>query len=159
MLTMTNLTQKLTALVEQEAPLFGLFLVAHATAPSKLFQFYVDSEEPLSMKALSDFTRHISEQVDNQESELSDEAFTFEISSPGAERPLTIRKQYTKHVGRSFDFTLTQGVLSGKLTEITPDDVFIVEETVKEKGKKAIDVLHEIPFQQIQSATIIISFK
>jgi linoleoyl-CoA desaturase len=39
------------------------------------------------------------------------------------------------------------------------NDTFIIEEVVKEKGKKAIEVLHEIPFENIQSATIIISFK
>jgi hypothetical protein len=69
------------------------------------------------------------------------------------------RKQYTKHVGRSFEFTLPDKVLTGKLIEIQENDTFIIEEIVKEKGKKAIEVLHEIPFENIQSATIIISFK
>jgi ribosome maturation factor RimP len=156
---MANVIQKLTALIEQEAPAFGLFLVAQTTGPAKLFQFYVDSEEPLSMKTLSDFTRHISEKIDEEESDLSDEAFTFEISSPGAERPLVNRKQYTKHVGRSFEFQLSDKQLSGKLLEIKEDDTFIVVETVKEKGKKSVEVTHEIPYSLIQSATIIISFK
>lgn len=156
---MANVIQKLTALIEQEAPAFGLFLVAQTTGPAKLFQFFVDSEEPLSMKTLSDFTRHISEKIDEEDSDLSEEAFTFEISSPGAERPLTNRKQYTKHVGRSFEFQLTDKLLSGKLLEIKEGDVFIITEIVKEKGKKAIEVTHEVPFSLIQSATIIISFK
>jgi ribosome maturation factor RimP len=152
---MANVIQKLTALVEQEAPAFGLFLVAQTMGPAKLFQFYVDSEEPLSMKTLSDFTRHISEKIDEEDSDLSEEAFTFEISSPGAERPLTNRK----HVGRSFEFQLAEKLLSGKLLEIKEGDVFVITETVKEKGKKAIEVTHEVPFSLIQSATIIISFK
>jgi ribosome maturation factor RimP len=156
---MANVIQKLTALVEQEAPAFGLFLVAHSTGPAKLFQFYMDSEEPLSMKALSDFTRHISQQIDEEGSGLSEDGFTFEISSPGAERPLVNRKQYTKHVGRSFDFILSESTLSGKLQEIREDDTFVIIETVKEKGKKSVEVTHEVPFANIQSATIIISFK
>lgn len=156
---MANVIQKLTALVEQEASAFGLFLVAQTTGPAKLFQFYVDSEEPLSMKTLSDFTRHISQKIDEEDSGLSEDAFTFEISSPGAERPLVNRKQFTKHVGRSFDFVLNDKTLSGKLLEIKEDDTFIVVETVKEKGKKSVEVTHEVPFANIQSATIIISFK
>jgi ribosome maturation factor RimP len=111
------------------------------------------------MKTLSDFTRHISEKIDEEDSDLSEDAFTFEISSPGAERPLTNRKQYTKHVGRSFEFQLAEKLLSGKLLEIKEGDVFVITETVKEKGKKAIEVTHEVPFSLIQSATIIISFK
>ena len=154
---MANLAKNLTDLVEQEAPLFGLFLVAHTISPAKLFQFYMDSEEVLSMKSITDFTRHISEKIDD--SDLSDEAFTFEISSPGAERPLTNRKQYGKHIGRSFDFVTSEELVSGKLVEISENNVFLIEQTTKEKGKKAITQIIEVPFENIQSATIIISFK
>jgi ribosome maturation factor RimP len=154
---MANLAKNLTDLVEQEAPLFGLFLVAHTISPAKLFQFYMDSEEVLSMKSITDFTRHISEKIDD--SDLSDEAFTFEISSPGAERPLTNRKQYGKHIGRSFDFVTSKGLVSGKLVEINENNAFLIEQTTKEKGKKAITQIIEVPFENIQSATIIISFK
>ncbi|NBX87190.1 MAG: hypothetical protein EBQ97_01565 [Bacteroidetes bacterium] len=154
---MANLAKKLTDLVEQEAPLFGLFLVAHTISPAKLFQFYMDSEEALSMKSITDFTRHISEKID--ETDLGDEAFTFEISSPGAERPLTDRKQFGKHIGRSFDFVTAEGVVSGKLVEINENNVFLIEQSIKEKGKKHMTQTMEIPFENIQSATIIISFK
>ena len=67
---MANVIQKLTALIEQEAPAFGLFLVAQTTGPDKLFQFYVEREEPLSMKTLSDFTRQLSEKNDEVNSDL-----------------------------------------------------------------------------------------
>ena len=154
---MANLAKKLTDLVEQEAPLFGLFLVAHTISPDKLFQFYMDSEEALSMKSITDFTRHISEKID--ETDLGDEAFTFEISSPGAERPLTDRKQFGKHIGRSFDFVTAEGVVSGKLVEINENNVFLIEQSIKEKGKKHMTQTMEIPFENIQSATIRISFK
>lgn len=154
---MVNLAKKITDLVEQEAPLFGLFLVAHTISPTKLFRFFVDSEDVLSMKSLTEFTRHISEKIDAQS--LDEQTFTFEISSPGADKPLVNRKQYSKHVGRSFDFVTTTGEISGKLTEIKENNMFIVEQTIKEKGKKANTQLLEIPFEYIQSATIIISFK
>lgn len=154
---MANLAKKLTDLLEQEAPLFGLFLVAHTISPAKLFQFYMDSEEALSMKSITDFTRHISEKID--ESDLGDEAFTFEISSPGAERPLTNRRQFGKHIGRLFDFVTSDSLVSGKLVEINENNLFLIEQTTKEKGKKVITQIIEIPFENIQSATIIISFK
>lgn len=154
---MVNLAKKITDLVEQEAPLFGLFLVAHTISPTKLFRFFVDSEDVLSMKSLTEFTRHISEKIDAQS--LDEQTFTFEISSPGADKPLVNRKQYSKHVGRSFDFVTTTGEISGKLTEIKKNNMFIVEQTIKEKGKKASTQMLEIPFEYIQSATIIISFK
>jgi ribosome maturation factor RimP len=49
--------------------------------------------------------------------------------------------------------------VSGKLVEINENNLFLIEQTTKEKGKKAITQIIEIPFENIQSATIIISFK
>ncbi len=154
---MANLAKKLSALVEQESPLFGLFLVAKTDSPSNLYRFFLDSERVLSMKSITDFTKHISEKIDA--SELSSQAFTFEISSPGADRPLIHRKQYSKHVGRSFDFETLAGKISGVLKEITAEELFIIEQIVKEKGKKANTVLIEIPYTSIISSTIVIKFK
>ena len=154
---MANLEKKLTDLIEQEAPLFGLFLVAHTINADKYYQFFMDSEEALSMKSITEFTKHISQKIDD--SDLGEEAFTFEISSPGAERPLTNRKQFGKHIGRSFDFITSEGNFSGKLLEVNEKDMFYIEQTIKEKGKKPVTQTREIPFETIQSATIIISFK
>ncbi|MDA1183010.1 MAG: hypothetical protein O3B82_05365 [Bacteroidetes bacterium] len=154
---MVNLAKKLRALVEQESSSFGLFLVAQTDSPSNLYRFYLDSEEPLSMKSITDFTKHISEKIDAIE--LSSQAFTFEISSPGADRPLVHRKQYPKHVGRSFDFETLAGKVSGVLKDISANDIFTIEQLVKEKGKKAYPVLIELPYTSIISSTIIINLK
>jgi ribosome maturation factor RimP len=52
-----------------------------------------------------------------------------------------------------------EGVVSGKLVEINENNVFLIEQSIKEKGKKHMTQTMEIPFENIQSATIIISFK
>ncbi len=154
---MKKLGEKLKQLVETEAPAFGIFLVHHSVSPTGLFRFYMDSEEILSMNVLTDFTRHISSLID--EGDFGEGAFTFEISSPGADAPLKDLRQFKKHIGRRFEFTLENETIIGKLDAIESDEFHITQE-IKEKGKKKIDFQPAvIPFNQIKEAIIIISFK
>ena len=153
---MKKLGVKLSEMVNQEAEQFGLFLVHHTVSPTGLFRFYVDSQEILSMKALTDFTRHISELID--EGDFGEQAFTFEISSPGADNPLTDIRQFSKHVGRNFEVETTTETFKGKLIEIEGEQ-FTFEKEIKEKGKKATIEVVKISFETINKATIILSFK
>ncbi len=154
---MKKLGEKLKQLVETEASAFGIFLVHHSVSPTGLFRFYMDSEEILSMNVLTDFTRHISTLID--EGDFGDGAFTFEISSPGADAPLKDLRQFKKHIGRRFEFTLENEIIIGKLDAIESEDFHITQE-IKEKGKKKVNFQPAIiNFNQITEAIIIISFK
>ncbi len=154
---MKKLGEKLKQLVETEASAFGIFLVHHSVSPTGLFRFYMDSEEILSMNVLTDFTRHISALID--EGDFGDGAFTFEISSPGADAPLKDKRQFKKHVGRRFEFTLQNETVIGKLESIEADELHILQE-IKEKGKKKIELQPNVlKFNDIKEAIIIISFK
>ncbi len=154
---MKKLGEKLKALVDQEAIAFDLFVVHYTVSPTGLFRFYVDSQEPLSMKSLADFTRHVSNLID--ENDFGDHPFTFEISSPGADAPLKDFRQFHKHVGRSFEIHTQENSYTGKLEAIDGDVLKILKE-YKEKGKKKIEIQPvDVPFSDIKEAKIIISFK
>jgi ribosome maturation factor RimP len=154
---MKKLGEKLKQLVESEAPAFGIFLVHNTVSPTGLFRFYMDSEEVLSMNVLTDFTRHISTLID--EGNFGEGAFTFEISSPGADAPLKDKRQFNKHIGRRFEFTLENETVIGKLESIDGDQFQILQE-IKEKGKKKIEFQPSaLNFNDIKEAIIIISFK
>jgi len=154
---MKKLGEKLKAIVDHEAKAFDLFVVHHTVSPTGLFRFYVDSQEVLSMKVLADFTKQVSNIID--EGDFGEHPFTFEISSPGADSPLKDFRQYHKHVGRSFEIHTEQTTYSGKLEGIEGETLKILNE-FKEKGKKKIDIQPvDVPFSDIKEAKIIISFK
>jgi ribosome maturation factor RimP len=154
---MKKIGEKLRSIVDAEATQFGLFVVHQTVSPTGLFRFYVDSEEVLSMKALADFTKQVSTLID--EDDFGDKPFTFEISSPGADNPLTDIRQFPKHFGRNFDIVLTNDeTLKGKLEKIE-DSNFFFQKEIKEKGKKVSFEETIIPYSLIKQATIIISFK
>jgi ribosome maturation factor RimP len=154
---MKKLGEKLRSIVDAEANNFNLFVVHHTVSPTGLFRFYVDSAEVLSMKDLADFTRQISTIID--ESDFGDTPFTFEISSPGADKPLTDIRQFPKHVGRNFEVETNDGEsFKGKLESIE-EQSFHFQKEIKEKGKKLSYEALILPYSSIKQATIIISFK
>lgn len=154
---MKKLGDKLKALVDQEAQAFDLFVVHYTVSPTGLFRFYVDSQEPLSMKSLADFTKQVSNAID--EGDFGEHPFTFEISSPGADAPLKDFRQFHKHIGRSFEIHTENDFYTGKLEEIDGEILKILHEH-KEKGKKKVEIQPvNIPFSDIKEAKIIISFK
>lgn len=154
---MKKIGEKLRSIVDTESTQFGLFVVHQTVSPTGLFRFYVDSEEILSMKNLADFTKHVSQLID--ESDFGDKPFTFEISSPGADNPLTDIRQFPKHVGRNFEVLLNnEDSFKGKLEKIEESSFFFQKE-IKEKGKKVSYEEIILPYSEIKQATIIISFK
>jgi|GEM_PF-238987 len=94
-------------MVEAESAAFDLFLTGREREGLSNFIFFMDSETILNMKTLTDFTRHISTLID--EGDFDDTPFTFEISSPGAERPLSDARQFNKHCGRRFNILTHSG--------------------------------------------------
>jgi ribosome maturation factor RimP len=85
--------------------------------------------------------------------------YNLEVSSPGLDMPLTQIRQYTKNIGRELAIKLADGSKKeGKLTALTEDAV-IIEEKVKEKGKKATTIESVIPIEQITETKVLISFK
>ncbi len=154
---MKKLCEKLKTLIAAEAASHGLFVVHYTLGPTGLFRFYMDSEEPLSMGVLTEFTRHISRTID--EGEFGEAAFTFEISSPGATEPLRDIRQYAKHVGRSLNVTVGEVTYRGVFSSLE-GNILTIQNEVKEKGKKKISIEEvSIPFEEIIEATIILSFK
>ena len=156
---MAYLGDTIKRMVAAEAEAFGLFLVNDNVTPGNyLLRFYMDSAERLDMEVLSTFTRHISKAID--ELELGDKPFTFEISSPGADAPLTDLRQYNRHVGRNFEIeSIEDEKFEGKLLSVSGDSLnFERKYYDTEKKKNFTTGLQSLAFDQIKKATIIISF-
>lgn len=153
---MSALITQLEKLIEQESVPFGLFFVGHELTEDGAICLMVDSQEPLNMKALTEFTRHISSLID--EGNFGEEAFTIEISSPGADRPLVDLRQFHKHVGRNFDIQTQEETFQGELLRIEEETLHFLAE-FPDKGKKVKTEPRLVPFSSIKQATIVLKFK
>ena len=82
--------------------------------------------------------------------------YTLEVSSPGLDRPLLLKRQYSKNIGRSLKVILKNGEIhEGVLTEVREDD-FDLKVTHK---KEKVSSLIPVSFDTLKEAKVVISFK
>lgn len=134
-----------------------LFLVdIEQKGAGKKITVYIDGDEAIDIYACQNLSKHLSEKLD--EGDFGNEAYVLEVSSPGAERPLKVSRQYPKHVGRELLIKLNSATeLTARLDEVNEQGITIALKD-KKKGYKDAPV-KEIPFTEIAEATVIISFK
>lgn len=94
-----------------------------------------------------------------EEENVIEHAYNLEVSSPGIDTPLKSVRQYAKNLGRTLGLKMQDGAKrEGVLVELS-DSGILIEEKIKEKGKKVQLVESTIPFDEITEAKVLISFK
>jgi ribosome maturation factor RimP len=124
-------------------------------SPSRLL-IIVDGDKGVTIDQCAELSRQLSQELD--ETNLIEGAFNLEISTPGLDHPLKLRRQYFKNVGRQFKVHLKdKKIIQGKLVEVT--DEWIGVECELKEGKKKVLTKVEISFEEIEKAFVIVSFK
>lgn len=153
-----NIEQRVTELVEEKiADRPELFLVDVKFNPSGRLTVLVDGDGGIAIQDCAAISRHVGFHL--EEENVIGQAYNLEVSSPGIDAPLRLKRQYLKNIGRSIEIKKTDGSkTSGKL--LAADDAAItIEEEIKEKGKKIQLAENVIPFKQITETKVLISFK
>src|SRR3978361_1027690 len=153
-----DIEKRVTELVEEKiADRPDLFLVDVKMHTNGKLIILVDGEKGIGIADCAQISRHVGFHL--EEENVLDTAYNLEVSSPGVDAPLVMARQYVKNVGRQLSIKLADGSKKeGKLTGITEDAV-VIEETNKEKGKKAETTETVIPLTQITETKVLISFK
>lgn len=116
----------------------------------------LDCDKGLNIDDCAQLSRNVANQL--EEEELIDIAFILEVSSPGLDHPLLLKRQYVKNIGRSLKLTSTNGDISiGKLLKVEDSSIEFDKE-IKEKKKVSYKTI-TIPFNEIEKASILVSFK
>ncbi len=153
-----NIEKRVTELVEEKlAEKPGVFLVSVKMHSNGKLIILIDGDNGLGVGDCADVSRHVGYYL--EEENAIEDAYNLEVSSPGIDTPLSLPRQYAKNVGRQVAIKCTDGSKrEGKLIGITADMV-IIEEKIKEKGKKAELVENAIPTDSIAETKVLISFK
>jgi ribosome maturation factor RimP len=134
-----------------------LFLVDVKFHSNGKLMILVDGDNGIGIDECVAISRHVGFHL--EEENVIETAYNLEVSSPGIDTPLTLTRQYTKNIGRNLAIKMADGTKrEGKLSGITEDAV-IIEETIKNKGKKAETVESVIPINTITETKVLISFK
>lgn len=118
----------------------------------------IDGDNGVTIEDCANLSRSLSGKLD--ETNLISEHYTLEVTTPGVDFPLKLKRQYQKNVGRGFKVTLKdKSVVKGKLVNTTADSIELEFEEKTGKGKMKEMKKMDIPFELIDKAFVQISFK
>jgi ribosome maturation factor RimP len=130
------------------------YLVHSEVKPGNKIFVYIDGDKGVTIDDCVSLSRQIESQFDREK-----EDFEWNVSSPGADQPLKLKRQYLKNTGRSLKLKLTEEKqLTGKLVEAGEEGINILPEPDKKKKKESPKPVF-IPYEEIIEARVIISFK
>lgn len=138
-----------------------LFLVElKGNSAQTKFQITIDGDNGVSIGQCSQISKQLSRRLD--EMELPEKAFTYEVSSPGADSPLRMLRQYNKHIGRTLDVTLNDDTKHiGVLQTVDQNDIVLAPEPIK--GHKKKNTLPTEPWSlsvnDIKETRVVLKFK
>lgn len=134
-----------------------LFLIDLQLNGKAEVQIVVDGDQGVTIKDLTSFTRFIENQVDKEV-----EDYALNISSFGLSNPLQLPRQFQKNIGRKLQITAQGKQYTGTLNKADDDAIEIAwkERVPKEigKGKQTKEFTETFTYNQIEKATIIITF-
>ncbi len=155
-----ELTEKIRDLAQATLTDENLFIVdviySLKQGPSKKMMVIVDGDKGVTIDDCANISRELSKILD--ETNLVDDHYLLEVSTPGLDHPLKLTRQYKKNVGRSLKVHFKdKSIIQGKLTA-ADDQKIIVDEETKE-GKRVEIKTREIPYSEVEKAFVLVSFK
>lgn len=152
-----DLSEEIRKLAESKltAGQFIVDVISSARQGPKKVLVVVDADQGINIDECAVISRQLSEALD--ESGLIADNYLLEVSTPGLDQPLKLRRQYVKNVGRNLKLKLQDGIVEGKLMEVQEDQIVLARETGVGKHKEVQTVV--IPFTHIDKAFVLVSFK
>jgi ribosome maturation factor RimP len=139
-----------------DAAHFVVDVVISKHKPHKVSVF-VDGDNGITIDHCSDLSRALSEDLDKLD--LIKDNYLLEVGTPGLDQPLKLKRQYVKNIGRGLKVVgKDKSIRQGKLVAATETLVTLETETVI-KGKKTELKAVEIPYNEIEKAIVMVSFK
>ncbi|MGP3688790.1 ribosome maturation factor RimP [Streptomyces sp. IBSNAI002] len=120
----------------------------------RMLRIIVDSDEGVELDACAELSREVSDKLDESDV-MGEDEYVLEVSSPGADRPLSEHRHYVRATGRLVKFQLAEGgELIARILEV--DDEGMDLEVPGVKGRKA--TARRIAFTDIAKARVEIEF-
>lgn len=134
-----------------------LFIVSIRMLKNGILEILLDGDEGIAIEDCAAVSRHVGFHL--EEENVIENAYRLEVSSPGLDSPLVLERQYLKNIGRDVRVKLEDNTKhEGKLIAMN-GELVVIEEKVKEKGKKAEVKEAIFPLNQIKETKVLISFK
>ena len=129
----------------------GVFISKHQPTTISVI---VDGDKGITIDDCAILSHKLSEELETMD--LIKDAYRLEVSTPGLDHPLRLKRQYYANLGRSIKVHLAnKTMLVGKLVEADEDKITLTIEEGKKKELKNLEIL----FTDIEKTIVIASFK
>jgi len=131
-----------------------LFLIDTSVRSGNRISVFIDGDQGVTIDDCKNLNRHLESELNREK-----EDFDLTVSSAGADRPLRLPRQYPRFLHRELLVETKAGTtLNGTLASVSGQSIEleIIEKISKKENKVT---LMTIPFAEIESARVIISFK
>ncbi|HET9486790.1 MAG TPA: ribosome maturation factor RimP [Chryseosolibacter sp.] len=116
----------------------------------------IDGDQGITIDDCADLSRKLSKEFD-EHAFFGEENYMLEVSTPGIDQPLKLKRQYYKNIGRSLRVKLQESTAEGRLKEVREDQIILEQEIGSGKKKEIKEVT--LPFTEIDKAFVLVSFK
>jgi ribosome maturation factor RimP len=132
------------------------FLVEVVVSKHKPMKFTVilDGDNGISIDDCANVSRAVNDSLES----LVEDQYFLEVSTPGLDHPLKLKRQFQKNKGRKMKVHLTDKVIVNGVLQQVEEDKIVLDAEVNE-GKKFKIEAREIPFAEIERAFVTVSFK
>lgn len=149
---MENLEKKIREIVEtvirEDEQLFLVDVLLKGNQGTQKVLIFIDCDSGVNIDQCGKVSRELA--VILEEEELISGKYFLEVSSPGLDHPIKLKRQYIKNEGRGLEVeTLDGQKISGKLIQVLEDQIVL-----KTKEKEEI-----MKFSEISQSKIEVSFK
>lgn len=127
------------------------FLVELEIKPNNVITLYVDADQGLSIDKIKMINRHMEKALDRDV-----EDFNLTVSSPDLVRPLKVRRQYDKNVGRTLQVKHEDRLTKGVLESVNDQGITLV---VPAEKKKEDPKTVQVSWEALTEAKIVVQFK
>jgi ribosome maturation factor RimP len=129
-------------------------LVSAKKGPKKVMVI-VDGDRGFNIEDCAALSRHLSKSLD--ENALIEDNYLLEVTTPGVDHPLKLKRQYHKNIGRSLKVKTADALIEGKLAEVFDDKIILEQWTGA--GRKKEMTRTEVMIDNIEKAFVQVSFK
>ena len=132
------------------------FCVQIKVKPTNNIKIFLDGDKGLPIERCTYFNRKLYKAIE-EAGWFPEGDFSLEVSSPGVDEPLLLKRQYQKNIGRKVLVTTNDGVeKEGILLEVNEQGITL--EWTEGKGKKALQQQMQIAFENIKSTIVQVQF-
>lgn len=144
----------------QDEDFLDCFIIEIKLHENKKLDVFVDSDKGITIGQCARLNRYLQNHID-EEGWLG-EKYVLDVSSPGVGKPLILKRQYPKNIGRKLEVKLKDGLGTevGILKAIEENNIVLEQKFTEKQGKKKIRGVKDvnIDFESIERTIVKIMF-